>query len=52
MDLITVGKFLFTASVIVFSSWLLQKRPDLAGFIVASPLASLLELALTDFTAR
>ena len=47
MDLATIAKFLFTASVIVFSSWLSQKRPDLAGFIIASPLASLLELALT-----
>ena len=46
MDLITVAKFLFTASVIVFSSWLSQKRPDLAGFIIALPLASLLALAL------
>ena len=45
MDLVTVAKFLFNASVIVFSSWLSQKRPDLAGFIIASPLASLLELA-------
>ena len=46
MDLVTLAKFLFTASVIVFSSWLSQKRPDLAGFIIALPLASLLALAL------
>ena len=46
MDLVTVTKFLFTASVIVFSGWLSQKRPDLAGFIIALPLASLLALAL------
>ena len=46
MDLVTLAKFLFTASVIVFSSWLSQKRPDLAGFIIAIPLASLLALAL------
>jgi hypothetical protein len=46
MDLVTLAKFLFTASVIVFSSWLAQKRPDLAGFIIALPLASLLALAL------
>ena len=44
--MITIAKFLFTASVIVFSSWLSQKRPDLAGFIIALPLASLLALAL------
>ena len=46
MDLVTVAKFLFNASVIVFSSWLSQKRPNLAGFIIALPLASLLALAL------
>ena len=47
MDLVTKAKFLSNASVIVFSSWLSQKRPDLAGFIIALPLASLLALALT-----
>ena len=46
MDSVTVAKFLFTASVNVFSSWLSQKRPKLAGFIIALPLASLLALAL------
>ena len=46
MDLVTQAKFLSNASVIVFSSWLSQKRPDLAGFIIALPLASLLGLAL------
>ena len=46
MDSVTVAKFLFTASVNVFSSWLSQKRPKLASFIIALPLASLLALAL------
>ena len=46
MDPVTVAKFLSTASVNVFSSWLSQKRPKLAGFIIALPLASLLALAL------
>ena len=46
MDLATIAKFLFTASVIVISKWLSQKRPGLAGFIIALPLASLLALAL------
>ena len=41
-----MAKFLFTASVNVFLSWLSQKRPKLAGFIIALPLASLLALAL------
>jgi hypothetical protein len=44
--LVAVAKFLFTTSVIVFSIWLSQKRPDPAGFIIALPLASLLALAL------
>lgn len=46
MDSVTVATFLFTASVNVFSSWLSQKRPKLAGLIIALPLASLLALAL------
>ena len=46
MGTITVANFQFTASVIVFSSRLSQKHPDLAGFIIALPLASLLALAL------
>ena len=46
MGSVTVAKFLFTASVNVFSSWLSQKRPKLAGFIIALPLASLLALTL------
>ena len=46
MDLVTAAKFIFTASFIVFSSWLSQKRPDLAGFTIALPLASLLAVAL------
>ena len=44
--MVTVAKFLFAALVIVFSSWLSQKRPDLDGFIIALPLASLIALAL------
>jgi len=48
MDLITVAKFLFTASVIVFSSWLSQKRPDLAGFVMMSMISSTRTLASGD----
>ena len=48
MDSVTVAKFLFTASVNVFSSWLSQKRPKLAGFIIALPLATLLALTLAQ----
>ena len=39
-------KLLFTASIIVISSWLSQKKPELAGFIIALPIASLIALAL------
>ena len=49
MATITIIKFAITASVIVFASWLSQKRPDLAGFIIALPLASLIALALAHF---
>ena len=49
MDLVTVAKFLFTASVSVFSSGISQKRLDFAGFIIALPIASLLALALAHF---
>ena len=46
MYLVTAAKFLFTASISVFSSWLSQKRPNLADFVIVLPLASLLALAL------
>ncbi len=40
-------KFGLAAAVIVFSSWLAGKRPELAGFIVALPLTTLLALAFS-----
>src|SRR6056300_161315 len=46
MELMTLAKIAFTASIIVFASWLSQTKPELAGFIIALPLASLLALAL------
>ena len=49
MELMTLAKIAFTASIIVFASWLSQKKPELAGFIIALPLASLLALALAHF---
>ena len=49
MELMTLAKIAFTASTIVFASWLSQKKPELAGFIIALPLASLLALALAHF---
>ncbi len=38
------AKVIISAGVIAFSSWLAGKRPDLAGFIIALPLATLLAL--------
>ena len=40
----TAFKIIFSACVIAFSSWLAGKRPELAGFIVALPLVTLLVL--------
>jgi hypothetical protein len=40
----TIFKLFLSASVIAFSSWLAEKRPELAGFILALPLATLLAL--------
>ena len=38
------GKILISALLIAFASWLAGKKPVLAGFIVALPLASMLAL--------
>ena len=46
MSYLLILKYLVTASIIVFASWLSQKKPELAGFIIALPLASLIALAL------
>ena len=40
-------KIFFSAGLIAFSSWLSGKKPELAGFIIALPLASLLALAFS-----
>lgn len=40
----TVFKILFSACIIAFSSWLAGKRPELAGFIIALPLMTMLVL--------
>lgn len=42
--LFTAFKILFSACIIAFSSWLAGKRPELAGFIIALPLMTLLVL--------
>ena len=40
-------KVIIVACVIVFTSWLAQKKPALAGFIIALPIASMLALIFT-----
>ena len=40
-------KTTIAAIIISFSSWLSGKRPDLAGFIVALPIATLIALAFS-----
>ncbi len=41
-------KAAFAGGVIAFASWLAEKRPDLAGFILALPLASIVALVITQ----
>jgi hypothetical protein len=41
---LTIFKLVLSASVISFSSWLSGKKPELAGFIMALPIATLLVL--------
>lgn len=43
----TIFKIGVSACVIAFASWLSGKRPDLAGFIIALPLVTLLVLPLS-----
>jgi uncharacterized membrane protein (GlpM family) len=40
-------KVILAACVIAFASWLSEKKPELAGFIIALPLASLLALVFS-----
>ena len=42
-------KILLVACVVVFTSWLAQKKPGLAGFIIALPIASMLALMFTYY---
>ena len=50
MDIIF--KAAFAGGVIAFASWLAEKRPDLAGFILALPLASIIALVITQIQLR
>ena len=40
-------KIILAASVIAFASWLSNKKPELSGFIIALPLASLIALVFS-----
>ena len=39
-------KIAISACVIAFASWLSKQKPDLAGFIIALPLGTMLVLAV------
>ena len=40
-------KIILAASVIAFASWLSNKKPELSGFIIALPIASLIALVFS-----
>ncbi len=42
-----VFKLIVIAGLIAFSSWLAGKRPELAGFIIALPITSMIALAIS-----
>ena len=45
-------KAAFAGGLIAFASWLAEKRPDLAGFILALPLASIIALVITQIQTQ
>ena len=45
---IMAAKALIAGIIVAFSSWLAGKKPELAGFIIALPLTTLLALAFTQ----
>ena len=47
ISMVILLKAAFAGGVIAFASWLAEKRPDLAGFILALPLASIIALVIT-----
>lgn len=42
-----IAKIAISACVIAFASWLSAKRPDIAGFIIALPITTMLVLAFS-----
>lgn len=52
MSLIPAVKLFVAALLIAFASWLSGKRPELAGFIVALPLVSILAILFSYLEHR
>lgn len=44
---LTIAKIAISSCVIAFASWLSGKKPELAGFIIALPLGTMLALAFS-----
>ena len=45
--MIFLAKILLAALVIAFASWLSGKKPELSGFIIALPIASIIAIAFS-----
>ena len=45
--MIFILKIIFAAFVIAFASWLSGKKPELSGFIIALPIASILAIVFS-----
>ena len=50
--MIFIFKLIIISILIALSSWLAGKRPELAGFIIAMPIASLIALAFSYLENR
>ncbi len=47
-----IGKIFISSVVIAFCSWLAAKKPELAGFIIALPIATLLALPFSQLECQ
>jgi len=45
--MVFIAKILLAALVIAFASWLSGKKPELSGFIIALPIASIIAIAFS-----
>ncbi len=50
MDII--WKAIIAGLVIAFASWLSEKRPELAGFIIAAPVTSIIALTMSQIQTQ